>query len=389
MTIVEPVAIESLPAFSVDQLPASEAARQSTPYLVLDVGLAVERCRGLAAALPGTAVHYAVKANPDPVLLAALAGAGARFDVASPAEVRAALGAGARAEHLVYSNPVKKRADIVSAAQDGVRLFVVDSPEETVKVAEAAPGCSVLVRLATSGAGSDWSLSRKYGCAASEALSILVAADRLGLDAAGLSFHVGSQQRDPAAWDAPIRTAAALFAQARRRHGLTLRVLDLGGGFPAALEGSCPEVAAYGEAVEAALSTHFGTDRPHTLIEPGRAVVGDAGTLVASVIAVLNRGPRRWVYLDVGVFTGLVETLDEAIRYPVRTSADGGPTGPCVLAGPTCDSADVLYEQTPVDLPLALAEGDTVELLATGAYTSCYSTVGFNGFAPLRTVLAR
>ncbi|CUR57347.1 putative lysine/ornithine decarboxylase [metagenome] len=388
MTIVEPIETQPSAAFVSDLPNPTAAGRRTTPYLMLDVPLAVERYQQLAAVLPATAVHYAVKANPDRVLLAALARAGCRFDVASPAEVRAALRAGAGPHDLVYSNPVKKRSDILSAAADGVGLFVVDSLEETEKVAETAPGASVLVRLSTTGAGSDWSLSRKYGCSAPEALAILVAADRLGLDAAGLSFHVGSQQRDPAAWTAPIATAAKLFAQARRR-GLAPHVLDLGGGFPAALEGACPGLTAYGDAVEAALASNFGPDRPHTLIEPGRAVVGDAGIVVASVIAVLQRGPRRWVYLDVGVFTGLVETLDEAIRYPLRTSADGGPTGPCVLAGPTCDSADVLYERTPVDLPLSLAEGDTVHLLAAGAYTTCYSTIGFNGFAPLGTVLTR
>jgi ornithine decarboxylase len=174
-----------------------------------------------------------------------------------------------------------------------------------------------------------------------------------------------------------------------RRQGVDLRLLDLGGGFPAHLEGGCPPLAAYGAAIERHLSQHFGEGRPKTRVEPGRAVVGDAGTLVSTVIAVLRRGRARWVYLDAGVFTGLVETLDEAIRYPLRTNVDGGPTGPCVLAGPTCDSADVLYERDPVQLPLSLAEGDTVELLAAGAYTTCYSTVGFNGFAPLPTVLQR
>ena len=146
-------------------------------------------------------------------------------------------------------------------------------------------------------------------------------------------------------------------------------------------------VAAYGEAIERGLHRAFGDHRPETIIEPGRGVVGDAGTLVATVIGVVHRGGVRWVFLDAGVFTGLVETLDEAIRYRIRTSADGGATGPCVLAGPTCDSADVLYEHTMVELPIALAEGDEVRLQSAGAYTSCYSSVGFNGFAPLPTRL--
>jgi ornithine decarboxylase len=357
-----------------------------TPYLHLDVEVAVDRFVELASALPGTAVHYAVKANPHPRLLAELAVLGCRFDVASPVEVRAALAAGATAETLVYSNPVKRRDHVAEAAGLGVRLFVVDSLPETVKVAETAPGSEVLCRLVTSGDGSDWPLSRKYGCPPDEAVEVLTTADALGLRAGGVSFHVGSQQRDPEAWARPIRDAAEVFARLRAR-GLAPRLLDLGGGFPAAYDEGCRPVAAYGEAIERHLHGAFGTDRPETIVEPGRGLVGDAGTLVATVIGVVQRGSSRWVFLDAGVFTGLVETLDEAIRYRIQTSADGGPTGPCVLAGPTCDSADVLYEDRMVQLPLDLAEGDEVRLLSAGAYTSCYSSVGFNGFAPLPTLV--
>ncbi|WP_395659466.1 type III PLP-dependent enzyme [Nocardioides sp.] len=377
----------------VDSPPAryAEQPHPASPYLELSVPTAVRRLRALAEALPGTAIHYAVKANPQPELLAALHAAGGRFDVASPAEVTAALAAGAAPEDLVYSNPVKRRADVAFAAAHGVRLFVVDSPEETVKVAAAAPDAAVLCRLVTSGAGSDWPLSRKYGCSTDEAIRILVAAAALGLEPAGVSFHVGSQQRDPEAWAAPVAAAARVFA-ALRAEGLQPWLLDLGGGFPARLaeeegDDDCPPLAAYGAAIDRHLQHSFGADRPQTLVEPGRAVVAEAGVLHSRVLATLTRGGVRWVFLDAGVFTGLVETLDEAIRYPIRTSRDGGPIGPCVLAGPTCDSADVLYEQVMVRLPLDLAEGDWVHLDSAGAYTSCYSTVGFNGFPPLPTLL--
>jgi len=364
----------------VDVLPPS------TPYLDLDVGAAVTRYRRLGAALPGTAVHYAVKANPDPALLVALVAAGCRFDVASPVEVVAVLEAGAAPADLVYSNPVTRRTDIAFAAQRGVRLFVVDSLEETAKVADAAPATSVLCRIVTSGEGSDWPLSRKYGCSTDQAVDILRAAAEAGLDPAGVSFHVGAQQHDPGAWEAPI-AASARIVERIRRDGLHAWMLDLGGGFPAHLEGGAPPLACYGAAIELQLRRHFGANRPRTIVGPGRAVAADAGTLVSTVIGVVHRGGTRWVFLDVGVFSGLVETLDEAIRYRLRTTADGGPTGPCVLTGSTCDSADVLYEKAPVQLPLALAEGDVVRLLGAGASTASYSTVGFNGFAPLPTRL--
>jgi ornithine decarboxylase len=363
----------------------AQAPTRPTPYLELDVPAAVASYRRLAAALPGTALHYAVKANPDPTLLAALAGAGCRFDVASPAEITGALMAGAGPAELVYSNPVKRREDVAFAARLGVELFVVDSETEVAKVAEAAPGSAVLCRLVTSGAGSDWPLSRKYGCSCLEAVELLRLAGRLGLRVDGVSFHVGSQQRDPEAWAAPINAAAQVFALLRQ-DGFDPQLLDLGGGFPASLDGDCFPPEAYGAAIERHLADAFGAQRPTTIAEPGRGIAADAGVLVTSVIGVVERAGVRWVFLDAGVFTGLVETLEEAIRYPLRTDV-GGPTGPCVLAGPTCDSTDVLYENQPVELPLALAEGDLVRFGCAGVYVASYSTVGFNGFAPLPTVL--
>ena len=374
-----------LPDPSATAVPAAPRPVR-TPYLVFDVDLALDRYADLARAMPGTRLHYAVKANPEPRLLTRLAGAGCAFDVASPAEVEACLAAGATPADLVYSNPVTSRRDLLEAAAAGVTVFVVDAEGQIGKLADVAPRARVLVRIMTSGHGSDWPLSRKYGCPAEQAVDLMLSAQAVGLSAAGVSFHVGSQQRDPRAWDAPIADAARIFEAARDR-GLDPWLLDLGGGFPAGLEGGAPPLSAYGGAIERALDQHFRGARPATLAEPGRAIAGDAGTVVSSVIGVVEREGRRWVFLDAGVFTGLVETLDEAIRYRLETDRDGGPVGPCVLAGPTCDSADVLYERTPALLPLDLREGDEVRLLAAGAYTSCYSTVGFNGFPPLPTWL--
>lgn len=182
--------------------------------------------------------------------------------MASPAEASAAIHAGAHPDLLLHSNPVAGRAALADCAALGVRRFVVDAPSEVTKLAEVAPGAAVLARLATTGAGSDWPLSRKFGCAPDDAITLLTNAARAGLEPHGLSFHVGSQQRDPAAWEAPI-AAAAWVTHSLRRRGIELRAVDLGGGFPAAHEGETPPLSAYGQHIDAALTRHFEqTDPP-------------------------------------------------------------------------------------------------------------------------------
>ena len=176
----------------------------------------------------------------------------------------------------------------------------------------------MLVRIVTSGSGSDWPLSRKYGCPVDEAVELLVAAAHLGLDPAGVSFHVGSQQRDPHAWAAPIASAARVFAGVRPRAS-TRGCSTWAAASPPGFDGEPLPIADYGRAIDAHLAEAFGADRPRTLAEPGRGVVGDAGTVVTSVVGVVDRGGSRWVFVDAGVFTGLVETLDEAIRYRLET----------------------------------------------------------------------
>ena len=235
--------------------------------------------------------------------------------------------------------------------------------------------------------GAEWPLSRKFGCAPEMAVDLLKQAKTQGLDPYGVSFHVGSQQTDLKQWDSAIGRAASMFS-ALAQADINLRMVNIGGGFPAHYRGDVPEIQAYANAVMAALTRHFGNDLPELVVEPGRSVVGDAGVIQSEVVLISRKSydeDKRWVYLDVGKFNGLAETMDESIKYRIRTPADGGLSGPTVLAGPTCDSADILYERTEYQLPLDLKVGDRVEILATGAYTSMYSSVGFNGFQPLKT----
>ena len=360
-------------------------AAPATPCLVIDLDVVEERYRALNAALPAASVHYAVKANPSPGVLARLAGLGSRFDVASPVEIDLCLAAGVDPRWISYGNTIKKRRDIAYAHAAGVRLFVVDSGEELGKVAAAAPGAAVLVRVLVSGEGADWPLSRKFGCAPDMAVDLLVEAGTLGLEPAGVSFHVGSQQKEPDRWEPAIAQAATVLRQAASG-GVPVSTINIGGGFPANYASDVPGIAVYGRAIRNALELHLADLPVQVLCEPGRYIAGDAGVLRAEVVLVARKAygdDHRWVYLDIGRFGGLAETEGEAIRYQLLTSADGGPVGPVILAGPTCDSVDVLYERTRYELPLTLAEGDTVDILAAGAYTASYASAGFNGFGPL------
>ena len=199
----------------------------------------------------------------------------------------------------------------------------------------------MLVRLATSGAGADLPLSVKFGSPEADLPGLLLLANALGLEAAGVAFHVGSQQRDPGRWELPIAQAARVFT-ATRKAGLRPYLLDIGGGLPARHEGVCPGLPTYAGIIAAALDRHFGGERPEVIVEPGRGIVGDAGTLVAEIIGITWRDGRRWVTVDAGVFSGLVEALGEEIRYRLSTDRDGDPSGPAEPAGPTCDSVDLL-----------------------------------------------
>ncbi len=357
----------------------------ATPCLVLDVDRVAQNYRRLKAALPLARIYYAVKANPAAPILEQLTGLGSFFDAASFEEVRMCLEAGAPGAHISYGNTIKKERDIAAAYAAGVRMFAFDSEAELLKLARSAPGASVYCRILVGNDGAEWPLSRKFGCEAEMARKLMVQAQELGLDAFGLSFHVGSQQVKTAAYEAAIAKVAMLFTDLAEA-GVKLRMVNLGGGYPVRYKSEVPEIEDFGSAIMGAMAEHFGNALPEIVIEPGRFLVADAGVVQAEVVLVSRKSeddPVRWVYLDIGRFGGMAETEGEAIRYAIRTPHEGKADGPVTIAGPTCDSTDTLYEKSNYRLPLDLRDGDKVELLATGAYVTTYASQRFNGFAPL------
>ncbi|MDX8351384.1 type III PLP-dependent enzyme [Cognatiyoonia sp. IB215182] len=379
-------------SFSVEctsRLDAFVAARSfDKPTLVMDLDLVEAQYRALRRGLGRADIHYAVKANPARQVIARLVDLGSHFDAASRAEIALCLEEGAQPSEVSFGNTIKRASDIAWAWDQGITLFAADAAEELEKIAAHAPGACVYIRLVVETSPGDWPLSRKFGCDKDMALQLLDMATALGLNPVGFSFHVGSQTRQAAMW-APTLDVMADIWQAAQAAGHDLTLLNIGGGFPAFHGEAIVTPTAYAAEVMAMVEARF-PNVPHIMAEPGRGMVAEAGVIVAEVMLVSRKSDRdlhRWVYLDIGRFSGLAETEGEAIRYQFETAKDAEPMGPCILAGPSCDSADVLYEKRPVSLPLSLKSGDRVLIRNTGAYTSTYSSVCFNGFPPLDVVV--
>ena len=361
--------------------------RFDRPTLVLDRARVAAQYDALNEGLAGAHIHYAVKANPDPKIIRLLVERGSGFDAASRAEIELCLAQGAGPEMISFGNTVKKPSDIAFAYSVGVTLFAADAEAELDKIAQHAPGARVYLRVIVESQLADWPLSRKFGCAPAALPGLLDYAVSVGLTPVGLSFHVGSQTRQAQFW-APVLDQMAQLWHAAQDAGHGLSLLNIGGGFPAFYDQPIDAPRAYAAEVMAQIRARFGD--VDVMAEPGRGMVAEAGHIAAEVLLVSRKSPddlHRWVYLDIGKFSGLAETMDEAIRYRIDTPHDGGEVGPCVLAGPSCDSADVLYEKRPVQLPLALQSGDKIVIRNCGAYTTTYATIGFNGFPPLDVIV--
>src|SRR5918995_5950036 len=267
--------------------------REDGPCVVVDLDIVRDNYSKFARALPDTRVFYAVKANPEAQVLKLLAELGSCFDTASVVEIQLVLAAGATADRISFGNTIKKERDIARALELGVRLFAVDCEAEVEKIARAtaltgAEDVKVFCRILCDCAGAEWPLSRKFGCVPAMAVDVLEHAHRQGLEAYGVSFHVGSQQRNTESWDVALASASAIFRECAHR-GIHLSMVNLGGGFPTKYLKSVPMVEAYGESIFEALSRHFGNRIPETIIEPGRGMVGNAGIIESEVVLVSKK----------------------------------------------------------------------------------------------------
>lgn len=364
------------------------ADTKETPFVVIDIATVERQYDLLHKFFPYASVYYAVKANPAPEVLSCLRDKGSNFDVASIYELDRLLALNISADRCSYGNTIKKSRDIRYFYEKGVRMYATDSEADVRNIAKAAPGSKVYVRILTEGSGTaDWPLSRKFGCQSDMAMDIMVLARDLGLEPYGVSFHVGSQQRDIGAWDAAIGKVKVIFERLKEEDNITLKMLNLGGGFPANYINRANTLDTYAEEITRFIEEDFGDDFPEIILEPGRSLISNAGILVSEVVLISRKSHtalQRWVFTDVGKFSGLIETTDECIKYPIYVEKHGE-LEEVVIAGPTCDSADIMYENYKYGLPLNLAIEDRMYWFSTGAYTTSYSAIEFNGFPPLRS----
>jgi ornithine decarboxylase len=362
------------PEVSLDFEIVRQAARQkyTRPFLIIDTAIVREKLRRFRAAMPRVRPHYAVKANPDRRVLKALVQEGAGFEIASTTELDLLLSLGVNAAEVFFSNPMRSREADAYAAAKGLRWFVVDSVDELRRVHAVDPAACLYLRIATPNIGSDWPLSGKFGAGAGDTREIIATAAKLGADLAGVTFHAGSQCRNPENWRVGIEKARTLF-DSMLKTGLKPRLLDIGGGFPVRHVKPIPSIEVIGEVVNEALKA-FAED-VQVIAEPGRYLVSDAGYFVCRVLGTATRAGKRWMHWDAGLFGGVIETT-EGLKYKIRTDRSG-PDIAWNVAGPTCDSVDVVMRDEP--LPSDLQEGDFIYLRNAGAYTTAYASE-FNGF---------
>lgn len=359
-----------------------EKKRVNTPFLLIDREKIREKALLIGGNIRNSTVFYAVKANPDIEVIKFVDKLNMSFEIASEGELKMLASIGVKPSRIISSNPVKSFKFLRLAASYGVNFFSFDSVEEVNKMARFIPSCNVYVRLSVPNEGSEWPLSKKFGVELEEAAELLAYAKKKGLNPVGLTFHVGSQCTNIYNWDSALDKAKALWDIAEKR-GIKLSILNIGGGYPIKYTKNVVDADAIDRHVNTLIYERFPRDIK-VYIEPGRAVVGDAGIFVTSVIGKTVRAGDNWLHIDVGVFNGLMESVG-GIKYSyiVETARETRLKKKWTIAGPSCDSFDVIDKD--VLLPEPKIQG-IILILSSGAYTISYASE-FNGFSIPKTIL--
>jgi ornithine decarboxylase len=366
---------------------ASLAERHGTPLLVLQPHMVARRYRELTDKLPGFRLHYAVKAAPHPVVLSTIAICGGGFDVATSAEVALLQQLGLPMDRCIHTNPIKKPADIDAAYAAGIRTFVVENACEAQKFAGRPTDIELLVRLAFRNPAAKSDLSSKFGVEPADAELLVKHVIAAGVQFAGFSFHVGSQSASAEPYGAALRDTLDLITHIAESLGVRSRVIDIGGGFPVAYREPMPTIDAIADVIDGALGP---AREDFTLLaEPGRYLVADCMTLLTSVVGTAERDGQMWHYLDDGVYGSYSNVMTEDVHPPILALRELNENGgaayePVTLAGPTCDSADVIARDYPMP---TLDVGDVLVSPMMGAYTSVTSS-RFNGIAATPIVMS-
>jgi ornithine decarboxylase len=352
-----------------------------SPLLIVDCARVRSQYQKLRKALPGVDLHYALKPLPHPAVVRAIAEQGGWLDLATTGEVQLAQSLGIQAERCIQTHPIKRDRDINNALEYGVRTFVADNPDEVRKFKPHGERAALLLRVSFRAPGAVCDLSRKFGCDPEDAIALARLAANQGVDVQGFSFHVGSQAPDPMKHVEAIEVCKHLLAAARREQLGSLDTLDIGGGFPIDYLTHAVEIRRFCAPIRTALSKL--PKRVRVIAEPGRYIAGPSAIGVSTVMGRAQREGHWWYYLDDGLYGSYSGQLYDHSRYPVESLRQGTPLLPSVLAGPTCDSIDVIAEN--LMLP-QLKAGDLIVGRAMGAYTWA-SASEFN-FFPKATVVA-
>jgi ornithine decarboxylase len=364
------------------------AKTHGTPVVIVDHKALRENYAQFRKHLPRVGVYYAVKANSAPEIVKTFHDAGAGFDVASMAEFMTVYD-GVRDlpddqrqayiwDRIIYANPIKA-TDTLRELDPYKPLVTYDNYEEVLKIARHAPHAGLVLRLTVPNTGSMVELSSKFGAAPNEAADLIAFARNNKLEVEGVSFHVGSQCTNVQNYVHALGMAASVFAEAKGR-GIELKLLDIGGGFPAHYDDTVPAFSAVAKVITQELDRLF-PPSIEIVAEPGRFLVASAATAVVQIIGKTVRSGKLCYYVDDGVYHTFSGVIFDHCNYPLK-SFKNAPTQLCSVFGPTCDALDTisLVEQLP-DMDL----GDLVYAPNIGAYSAASST-SFNGFPPAKVV---